>query len=125
VPDNFISGNDMYVKLGSTEYSFGAWTFTVDGGNKKFFAAGSAFQRTLPGGIAGTVEADGPYNSGNMPLQVGVVYEFHLGLETGDEFIVDARLGNVKYGNKIDAGGQPASCSISADSDGEFNIELS
>jgi hypothetical protein len=120
---NFISGQDMYVQLGSTQYAFSNWTFTIDPGNKKFFAAGSAFQRTLPGGIAGTIEADGPYDSGNMPLQAGQIYEFHLGLETGDEFVVSARLGPVKYKNQV-AGSDPANCSITADSDGEFDIDL-
>lgn len=124
MPDNFIGGNDMYVKLGATPYSFAEWTFTVDGGNKKFYAAGSAAQRTLAGGYAGTIASKGNYNSGNMPLQVGVVYVFHLGIETGDEFTLSARLATVEYHNAVEAGGTGATCSITADSDGDFDINL-
>lgn len=122
MPDNYISGNDGYVKLGTTEYNFGNWKCSIDPGNKKFFAFGSRFQRTLPGGVAGTITAEGPYNAGNMPLTPGVVYEFHLGYESGLEIVVSARLGPIDFSNAIGAGGDPGQVSITADSEGEFTI---
>lgn len=124
MPDNFISGNTGYVALGALSYSFGAWKLTVDPGTKKFFAFGSAFQRTLPGGFAATISCDGPYNAGNMPLTPGAVYEFHLGWALGLEFVCNARLGPIDYSNKIQPNGDPGTVGITADSEGAFSINL-
>ena len=118
----YISGNDGYVKLGALSYSFRNWRLTVDPGLKKFFAFGSAFQRTLPGGFAATLTAEGPYDAGNTPLVPGTVYEFHLGFAVGVEFVCNARLGPVEYGTEIAPGGDPATVNITADSDGTFSI---
>ncbi|HEY1188103.1 MAG TPA: hypothetical protein VGE74_10625 [Gemmata sp.] len=122
MPDNFISGNNSYVKLGSLSYSFSKWRLPIDSGNKKFFAFGSQAQRTLPGGYAATPVCDGPYNAGNMPLSAGVVYELHLGFAPGVELVVNARVANIEYSAEITAGGDPAQCSVTFDSHGEFSI---
>lgn len=124
MPDAFISGNSSYFRLGAVSYSFNGWRLNVDPGLKKFFAFGSAFQRTLPGGFAASISADGPYNAGNMPLTPGVVYEAHLGFDTGIEFVVSARLGPVDYTNKIQAGGDPATISVTLESEGAFSINF-
>lgn len=121
---SFISGNDGYVKLGATSYSFNNWKLTVDPGNKKFFAFGSRFQRTLPGGVAGTISASGPYNSGSTALAPGTVYEFHLGWEAGVEIVVSARLGPVDFTNAVQPGGEPGTVGITADSEGTFTISF-
>lgn len=122
--DNFISGNTSYVTLGALAYSFGGWRLNVDGGTKKFFALGSNFQRTTAGGIAGTPVLDGPYNAGNMPLVIGTLYELHLGFAPGIELVLTARFSVVDYSTKVEAGGDPAQCSASFDSDGSFGISF-
>lgn len=120
----FISGNDAYVKLGAVSYNFATWKLSVDPGNKKFFAFGSRSQRTLPGGIAATITCDGPLNKGSTPLVPGTVYEFHLGWELGVELVVNARLGPTEFETAIAAGGDPASVSITADSEGDFTFSF-
>ncbi len=124
MPDNFISGVDGYVKLGALAYNFKNWKLSVDPGLKKFFAFGSAFQRTLPGGIAGVITCTGPLNKGNTPLVPGVVYEFHLGWAFGLELVVNARLGPTDFETEISQGGDPAGVSITADSEGAFGISF-
>lgn len=123
MPDNFISGNDSYVKLGALAYNFGEWKLPIDGGVKKFFAFGSKFQRTLPGGIAAAPVVSGPYNAGNMPLALHAVYELHLGFAAGVELVVNARVSNIEFGSKIEAGGEPGGqCSVTFESEGDFGI---
>ncbi len=121
----FISGNDGYLKIGALSYSFNEWKLNVEPGNKKFFAFGSAFQQTLPGGCAATITATGPYNAGATPLVPGALAEFHLGWATGIEFVVTARLGAVDWSNKIQPGGDPGTVGITADSHGIFAISFS
>jgi hypothetical protein len=125
VPDNFISGNEGYVKLGATAYTFGEWQFPVEGGTRKFFAFGSDFQKTLPGGKSAQVTVKGPYNAGNMALVVGDVYEMHLGWAAGVELVVSARLDKVDFGNKIGQGGEPGGqISCTFESEGAFGISF-
>ena len=124
MPDNFISGNDGYTKLGAVAYNFGKWTFPIDGGVKKFFAFGSAFQRTSAGGISGQVTLEGPYNQGNMPLVLHTVYELHLGWAVGVEIVVNARLANIEYSNEVSAGGEPGGVSCVFESDGAFTVSF-
>ena len=126
MPDNYISGIDSYVKLGALPYSFKNWNFPVDGGVKKFFAFGSNFQRTLPGGISAEITMKGAYNQGNMPLVVGNVYEVHLGFAAGIEIVVNARLANVSFESEISAGGEPGGqCSCTFASEGAFAVSFS
>lgn len=122
MPDNFISGNASYVKLGVLEYSFNKWRLPIDGGVKKFFAFGHNFQRTLPGGVAGQPQVSGPYNAGNMPLTINALYELHLGWAVGVELVVTARCANIEYGSEINAGGDPGQCSVTFESDGPFTV---
>lgn len=123
--DNFISGNDGYVKLDANEYAFGEWEFPIDGGTKRFFAFGSDFQRTLPGGKAAQISMKGAYNQGNMPLVVGVVYDLHLGWEVGVELSVSARVDKITYSNKVSAGGEPGGqCTVQFESDGPFTVDF-
>ncbi len=124
MPDNFISGNDSYVKLGAQSYSFSKWRLPVDGGVKKFFTFGSNFQRTTAGGIAATPVVEGPYNSGNMPLTVNTVYELHLGFAVGVELVLNARLSSVEFSTEISAGGDPGQCSVTFESDGAFSVSF-
>ncbi len=124
MPDNFISGNEIYIKLGAVSYSFSKWRLPIDGGVKKFFAAGHNFQRTLPGGIAGQPQVSGPYNQGNMPLVVNVVYELHLGWAAGIELVISGRVANIEYSNEVSAGGEPGQCSVTFESDGIFTVSF-
>lgn len=124
MPDNFISGNEAYTKLGATSYTFNRWTLPIEGGVKKFFAFGSKFQRTTPGGISTQIVLEGPYNRGNMPLVLHAVYDVHLGFEAGVEMVVSARLANIEYGVAISQGGDPAGCKCTFESDGDFGINF-
>lgn len=123
MPDNFISGNDAYVKLGVVEYAWKKWTLPVKGGTKVFFAFGSDFQRTLPGGKGAQITCEGAYNQGNMPLTVGVVYELHLGFADSIELVISARLSDPTFSAEIGAGGEPGGqLNAVFDSDGPFSI---
>ncbi len=125
MPDNYISGNDGYVKLGIVDYGFGEWSFPVEGGVKRFFAFGSKFQRTLPGGISAQINMKGAYNQGNMPLVLHNVYELHLGWAVGIELTVSGRLDKVHYSNKIGPGGEPGGqCEVTFESEGAFGISF-
>ncbi|MBP3956469.1 hypothetical protein J8F10_14405 [Gemmata sp. G18] len=120
--DNWISGNNSYVRLGAQSYEFGKWRLPVEGGVKKFFAFGHNFQRTTAGGVAATPVVDGAYNAGNMPLTVNALYELHLGFAAGIELALNARLSSVEYSAEISAGGDPGMVSCTFESDGEFSI---
>lgn len=123
--DNFISGNDAYVALDSVEYAFNKWTLPIEGGIRKFFAFGSKFQRTLPGGISSTIQLDGPYNQGNMPLALHALVEVHLGWEQGVELVVPARVANIEFSNAIGQGGEPGGqARVTLESNGEFQVEF-
>lgn len=125
MPDNYISGNDAYVALGAVEYGFNKWTIPITGGVRKFFAFGSRYQRTLPGGISAQISLEGAYNQGNMPLVLHTVYAIHLGWEEGVEIVVNGRLDNIEFSNAIGQGGEPggqAKCTF--ESDGEFTVEF-
>ncbi|AWM40309.1 hypothetical protein GobsT_12220 [Gemmata obscuriglobus] len=124
MPDNFISGNNSYVKLGAVAFSFNKWRLPLDGGVKKFFAFGHNFQRTLPGGVAGAPVCEGPYNAGNMPLALGALVVLHLGFAAGVELAVNARVSTIEYSSEISAGGDPAQCSVGFETDGEFTINF-
>ena len=122
--DNFISGNESYVRLGSLSYSFAKWRLPIDAGVKKFFAFGSAAQRTLPGGYAGTPVCEGPYNAGNMPLALGALVELHLGFAPGVELAVNARIGSIEFSTEVSSGGEPAQCSVTFETHGDFTISF-
>lgn len=121
---NPISGNNLTLSLAATAYTFGEWTYTIDGGIKKYFAAGSFFQRTLPGGVAGKITAKGTYDAGNMALAVGTVYAVILGIDSvlTLTFTCSARLASVEYHNVIESGGTGMSCTIELDTDGSFTL---
>ncbi|AMV27372.1 hypothetical protein VT84_23435 [Gemmata sp. SH-PL17] len=120
--DNWISGNESYVKLGAVSYGFGKWRLPVEGGVKKFFAFGHNFQRTTAGGVSATPVVEGAYNAGNMPLVVNQVYELHLGFAVGVELVLNARLSTVEYSTQISAGDDPGQVSVTFESDGVFTI---
>lgn len=123
MPDNFISGNEGFTKLGSVEYSFKKWAFPIKGGTKVFFAFGSDFQRTLPGGKGAQITMEGAYNQGNMPLTIGTVYALHLGWAVGIELTVSARCSDINYSNEIGQGGEPGGqCSVTFESEGPFTV---
>ncbi len=121
--DNFISGNDGFAKLGTDAYNFNKWALPIEGGTKKFFAFGSDFQRTLPGGKSAQVSMEGAYNQSNMPLTIGTVYALHLGWAVGIELALSARCSNIEYSNAIGQGGEPGGqCKVTFDSEGTFTI---
>lgn len=116
------SGNDAFVKLGATTMAFAKWSLDFDSGNKKFFAFGSAFQRTLEGGKGATITLEGPYDNATMSLTMGTVFEIHLGLTAALELIVSGRLADGSIGTEIAQGGDPAGISVKFDSDGSFAL---
>ncbi len=119
--DAFVSGNEGYVQLGATRYTFGKWSLAMDFGVKKFNAFGHNFQRTTAGAVAGQITAEGPYNAGNMPLAGNTVYTFHLGFAPGLELLLNARVSNLEYATEI-GGTDPSQIKLTAESDGEFTI---
>lgn len=124
MPDNFISGNEAYVKLGVAAYSFNKWRIPIDGGVKKFFAFGSNFQLTLPGGIGAQIVVEGPYNQGNMPLVLNNLYAVHLGWMAGVEILVTARLAKIEYNNQLSSGGEPGGATCTFESHGAFAVSF-
>lgn len=124
MPDNYISGNESYVQLGAVTYNFSKWRLPIDGGVKKFFAFGSNFQRTLPGGIAAQPQVSGPYNQSNMPLVLNTVYVLHLGWAAGIELLLSARVANIEYSTEVSAGGEPGQCSVTFESEGSFTVSF-
>jgi hypothetical protein len=121
--DNFISGVDAYVLLGAAPYSFRKWTIPYDGGCRTFFAFGSNFRRTLPGGLSADITLEGAYNQGNMPLVLQQVYPVHLGWEAGIELLTNARVNKITYSNETGQGGEPGGQAVvELLSDGEFEV---
>jgi hypothetical protein len=128
MPDNFIDGNDAFVTMtappaAAVSYHFRKWSIPIEGGVRKFFAFGSKFQRTLPGGISSQVILEGAYNQGNMPLALHQLYAIELGWEVGISIEVTGRLANIEFSNEIGQGGEPggqARCTF--ESDGSFDI---
>lgn len=111
--------------LDTINYAFKKWAFPVKGGTKVFFAFGSDFQRTLPGGKGAQITLDGAYNQGNMPLVIGQVYPLHLGWDVMTELEVTARLADVNYSAEIGAGGEPGGqCQAVFESDGPFEVSF-
>lgn len=124
MPDNFIGGNDSYVKLGAVPYGFNEWTLPVDGGVKKFFAFGTQGQLTVAGGYGADFSMQGVYNAGNFPLVVNNLYDVHLGFAAGIELVVTARLANVEFSTKLSSGGDPAGVKCSWMSHGNFSLSF-
>lgn len=123
--DNYISGNEGYILLGAQPYGWKKWGFAVKGGTKVFFAFGSDFQRTLPGGKGAQITCEGAHDQGNMPLAVGTVYELHLGWAAGVELVVNARLADPSFSNEIGSGGEPGGqSSVMFESEGPFSVEF-
>ena len=121
--DNFISGVQGSFLVDDIAMNFKNWKFPIDGGTRKFFAFGSGFQRTLPGGISAEITAEGAYNQGNMPLALGALGDLVLGWDDNVNLTVTARLSNIEYSNEIGQGGEPGGqCKVTFASDGEFEI---
>ncbi len=116
------SGNDAFVKLGSTAYAFSKWSIDFDSGNKKYHAFGSPAQKTLEGGYGGTVTLEGPYDNATMVLAMGTLYTLHLGLTASLELVVAGRVADGSIGTEISQGGDPAQVSVKFDTDGTFAL---
>ncbi len=93
MPHNYISGKDGYVLVNDAEFAFDKWGLKVKTKTpsvKNFTSQG--FEETVKGFTDGTISLSGPYDQGNMPLESGEVYEFHLGWKAGIEIVVNARV---------------------------------
>jgi hypothetical protein len=120
MPDNFISGSDAYASVGGSSMNFNRWSVDMEGGIKKFYAFGSAFQRTLEGPNAATITLEGPYNQSNMAIAKNTVYALLLGWETSVEFSVSGRCESISFSTEISESGDPATVRVVFASDGSF-----
>lgn len=105
----FYSGKRGYVGLGTTSvarYKFKTWSLSMDGDDPDVsnFESGECVEN-IDGMNDATIELDGPYDVGGMPLTRGGVYTFHLGISSGIEFVVTARVKTIVPKN--DARGKP------------------
>ncbi len=123
--DNYLSGKDAYVKLGSAAYSFAKWTADIRTGAPKVnnFTSGG-FDANVQGFTGATINLTGPYNEGNMPLTGGQTYVFHLGFITGApgvELQITARVTSIKP--TADAEGT-VTLDVTAESTGSFTASV-
>lgn len=125
MPDQFIGGNDSYVKLGAVAYGFNKWNIPIDAGVKTFYVFGTQGQLTVAGGYGAEITAEGVYNAGNFPMIVGNLYDVHLGFAPGVELLVTARLANAEFSTQISQGGDPAGVKVTFKSHGNFSLVLS
>lgn len=121
--DNFISGVGANVNMDGVDYSFTSWKLPIKSGTKIFFAFGSDFQRTLAGAIGAAVVLEGYYNQGNMPLVIGTLVMLTLTWDTGITLVVQARVGDIDFGAKIDQTEEPGgTVTVTLPTDGPFTV---
>ncbi len=97
-----LSGITGYVVIGSTVYPFGKWKARMNVPAIKRNNFTSIAQLVVPGVLNATLNIDGPYNAGNMPLAAGVNYVFHLGFTTNLELVITAQVEDLTPDNDID-----------------------
>jgi hypothetical protein len=101
----FVSGKRGWVAVGTTSalrYKFSDWSLTIDGDDPDCtnFESGGATEN-IDGIDDGSLRLTGPWDVGNMPLQRGTVYTFHLGVMTGFEFVINARVKTITPSQKV------------------------
>lgn len=119
----YLSGTSGFVKLGATDYAFGKWKIALRSGAPKVtnFTSGG-YQEIVGGVIAGTITLNGPYNQGAMALAANTSYVFHLGMDTGVEFSLTARITNLEVDNDTE---DAPRVTVTAESSGSFTASIS
>lgn len=114
----FLPGTTGYVAIGATTYAFGKWKLAIRGGTPKVTNwSGGGYQQLVAGVVAGTVTVSGAWNVGGMPVAIGALYTFHLGLGTGIELIVNAIVSAIDPENDVE---DTPRVSVTAESSGAF-----
>ena len=120
--DNYLSGKDAKVMIGSTTYSFSKWSLDMKTNLPKvtnFTTAG--FQKVVQGITSGTLTVSGPYNEGNMAFTSGQSYAWILGFDGTTTLTCTARISSIKADEDVDGSPQ---ISITAETDGSFTAAI-
>jgi hypothetical protein len=119
---SILSGTTGHVKIGSTSYAFDKWKLAIKAGapNVTNFTS-SGYKQIVSGVIAGTLTISGPYNQGSMAFSVNTTYTWLLGLDTGVELSVSAKLTSLEVDNNVE---DSPRVSIGAETSGSFTSSI-
>ena len=129
MPANYLSGITGFVaiaaagggEMGASDYTFAKWSVSLKTNLPKVNNFSSAFQLLVAGLQDATIQLEGPYNEGNMPLTTGVQYDFFLGWVSGIYLSVPAFVESIDPDNDID--GAPR-IKVTAKSSGSFTVSI-
>jgi hypothetical protein len=121
---NPISGKDGSVVINNgsdVEYAFGKWSVPMKAGLPKVNNFTSDFQQLVAGLTSGTINLEGPYDGGNMPLTVGTKYTFKLNFNGSIQLSVPAIVETVEPSQDVD---DAARVKVTAQSTGSFTAAI-
>lgn len=92
-----LSGKGGSIALGGTNYPMSKWDMEVDGEDPEVtnFSSGGQYE-DLAGIDKALINAEGPYDSGNMPMTRGTVYTLTLRMSNAVTASVPGRLKKFK-----------------------------
>lgn len=105
-----------------TRVKFAEWTLSIDGDDPEttnFESAG--FYEDVEGIHNGTLTLNGPWDVGTMPITRGLQYIFHLGVGTGVEIPVPARVKTIAPSQKVRG---KSEVSVTAKTNGTFTPSI-
>lgn len=121
MPFNPIGGPSGSVLIGGVAYAFGKWRLQMKGGLPRVNNFTSAFQQLVAGLASATIQLDGPYDGGNMPLTLLTSYVFTLKYSASISIAVTALVGDITPSQDIEDAGR---ISVTAESSGPFTISI-
>lgn len=122
MPFNPIGGPSGSVLVGGVPFAFGKWRASLKNALPRVNNFTSAFQQLVKGLTSATLNMEGPYDSGNMPLTVGNSYEFTLKYAPSISLTVNALVGEIGPSQDIEDAGRIA---VTAESSGIFVASIS
>lgn len=118
-----LSGKLGFVTIGASTFAFSKWKVSIKCEPVKVTNFNSnGFQQLVPGIHSATVSVSGPYDVGAMPIVVGGLYEFYLGLKAGTFIKVPAMVTGWEPDNDVEGAPQ---LTINGESTGTFTITFS
>lgn len=93
---NYLAGKSASVSVAGTLYRFKKWKLDMKAGvlNVTNFQSGG-YREVVPGIIEASLELEGPYDGGNMPLTVGTSYAFTLTYSGAINILVTAMVAKI------------------------------
>lgn len=121
MPFNPIAGPSGSVLVGGVACAFGKWRFQMKAGTPRVNNFTSAYQQLVTGLVSGTLTIEGPYDGGNMPIAIGLVYVFTLRFNGSIALVASALVSDISPSQDID---DAARLSITAETSGSFTAAV-